>query len=70
MVGIVKEIRETKTGNDLFRVCIAEDLVVETDTELQVTTFDAQVVEKTLATTMQKALDSGSKVTMNFKVSA
>ena len=70
MVGIVKEIRETKTGNDLFRVCIAEDLVVETDTELQVTVFDAQVVEKTLATKMQKALDGGKTVTLNFKVSA
>jgi hypothetical protein len=70
MRALVKEIRQTKTDNDLFRVCIAEDLVVETDTEMQVTVFDAQVVEKELATTMQKALDSGSKVTLNFKVSA
>ena len=70
MVAVVKEIRPTKTDNDLLRVCIAEDLVVETDTELQVTVFNAQVVEKALATMMQKALDSGKKVTLNFKVSA
>tara|TARA_R100000789_G_C2942461_1_gene132500 strand:+ start:317 stop:529 length:213 start_codon:yes stop_codon:yes gene_type:complete len=68
MLALVKEIRETKTGNDLFRVCIAEDIIVETDTELQVTVLDAQVVEKELATKMQKALDGGKKVTLNFKM--
>ena len=68
MVAIVKEIRETKTGNDLFRVCIAEDIIVELDNELQVTVLDAQVVEKELALKMQKALDKGMKVTLNFKL--
>ena len=70
MVGTVKEIRPTKTDNDLLRVCIAEDLVVETDTEMQVTHFDAQVVEVSMAKRMQKCMTDGKKVTMNFKVSA
>ena len=68
MVALVKEIRETKTGNDLFRVCIAEDVINENDTEFQVTVLDAQVVEKELALKMQKALDGGKKVTLNFKM--
>ena len=66
MIAEVKEIRETKNGNNLYRVCIADDLVVETDTELQVSVFNAQVISIELAKRMSKAIDSGKKVTLNF----
>ena len=66
MIAEVKEIRETKNGNNLYRACIADDLVVETDTELQVSVFSAQVISIELAKRMSKAIDSGKKVTLNF----
>jgi hypothetical protein len=70
MYGTIKAIRETKNGNDLYKVVIAEDLIVETDEEVQVTRFNAEVVDAPLAKTMQKAIDAGKQVRMNFEVKA
>ena len=66
MIAKVKEIRETKNGNNSYRVCIADDLVVETDTEFAVSVFSARVVSVELAKRMQKAMDSGKTVTLTF----
>ena len=68
MYGTIKAIRETKNGNDLYKVVIAEDLIVETDTEVQITRFNAEVVDAPLAKSIQKSIDAGKQVRMNFEV--
>ena len=65
---LVKRIQPTKNGNDLYRTCIAEELVTETEDALTVQTFDAKVVDVELAKKMQKAMTDGKKVELNFKM--
>ena len=68
MVATVQAIQPTKSGNDLYRTCIPEPTVVETESDVQVTMCKARAVPVELAKRMQKALDGGKKVTLNFEL--
>ena len=65
---LVAKIQPTKNGNDLYRTCIPEPTVVETESDVQVTMCNAKAVPVELAKRMQKAMESGKKVSLNFEL--
>ena len=59
VLAIVVDVIETKTGNTSYRNLVFDDVVVETDTEFRVDTYNVKCVPVETATKYSKALKAG-----------
>ena len=68
MYGTIKSIRESKNGNDSYKMAVALPSIVETDGKVTITTFKPEPVPVALAKRIEKDLEKGIVVELNMEI--